>query len=301
MRVLISAAGSPASVSILRHVRSLGHSIIGIDSCADTESLARAFCDDFHLAPLANSSAYLEFLCDRLASADIFLPFIDEELIAIAEGWSQLPPELADRIAMSEPDVIRDCVDKIRFQAACSQAGLPIAPVAKDAPAFFKPRHGRGGKGVVEAEDRRMFEALTGRDGVLQQKISGREFTVDAMFNRDGRLVATSSRRRLRIAGVSTAGLVGFDERLHELAESIGRRWRFRYAVNFQVIRDQEDRDWLIELNPRLAGSAIFSAMAGCDPFAAAIALWKGEPWSGSPRGLRVWRYWQEYADSQPT
>ena len=301
MRVLISAAGSPASISILRHLRSLGHSVIGIDSCADTASLAREFCDEFHLAPPADSPAYLDFLCERLAAADIFLPFIDEELMAIAEGWGRLPPEIAGRIAISEPDVIRDCVDKIRFQVACRQAGLPIAPEAQDAPAFFKPRLGRGGKGVLEAVDRRMFEALTGRDGVLQQKIGGREFTVDAMYDRDGRLVATSSRRRLRIAGVSTAGLVEYDEKLHALAERIGKRWKFRYAVNFQVIRDERDEDWIIELNPRLAGSAIFSAMAGCDPFAAAIALWKGEPWNGSPSRLRVWRYWQEFAPSRPT
>ena len=298
MRVMISAAGSPAAVSVLRHLRSLGHCVIGLDAAPETEPLGRAYCDEFHVAPLADSTAYLAFLAARLAEVDVFLPFIDEELRAIAEGWERLPSALAARIAVSEPGVLLDCIDKCRFQRACLDAALPIAPETKDAPAFFKPRYGRGGKGVIEARDETMFQALQGRDGVFQQALSGQEFTVDAVFDSDGHLVGTSARRRLRTAGVSTVAVVGPDEKLHQLAERLGRRWRFRYAINFQVIRSVDDHDWIIELNPRLAGSAIFSSLAGCDPFAATLALWKGESWHGRPRQLRVWRYWQEHTDA---
>jgi len=294
---MISAAGSPASVSILRHLRALGHQVIGLNAGPETEALGRAFCDEFHLAPFADTPPYLEFLITRLKEADVFLPFIDEELLAIAQGWDRLPPELSARIAVSAPEVLRDCVDKCRFQQACLDADLPIAREAAAAPAFFKPRIGRGGKGVIEARDSRLFEALRGRDCVMQQAIDGVEYTVDAMFDRDGKLLATVARQRLRAAGVSTIGEVGFDENLHRLAERLGRRWRFRYAINFQSIRDAQDRDWIIELNPRLAGSAIFSTLAGCDPFAATLAAWRGDAWQGHPRRLRIWRYWEEMTE----
>jgi carbamoyl-phosphate synthase large subunit len=297
MRVMMSAAGSPASISILRHLRALGHAVVGNDASPISEALARPFCDAFHRGPPADSAGYIDFIVARLAEVDLFLPFIDEELIAIAENWTRLPAELAARIAISDPGVIAECVDKCRFQDACVQSGLPIAPVAPGAPAFFKPRLGRGGKGVIEAQDERLFDALRGRDGVLQRAIRGVEFTVDAIFDRQGALLATSPRRRLRAAGVSTAGIVEMDAGLHALAERLGRRWHFRYAINFQVIRDEGDRDWLIELNPRLAGSAIFSTLAGCDPFAATLALFRGESWSGAPRRTQVWRYWQERAE----
>jgi carbamoyl-phosphate synthase large subunit len=293
----MSAAGSPASVSILRHLRALGHRVTGLNASPETDALGRAFCDDFHLAPLADAPAYLDFLIERLREVDVFLPFIDEELLAIADGWDRLPAALAARIAVSEPDVLRECVDKCRFQQACSDARLPIAPQASAAPAFFKPRHGRGGKGVIEARDERMFEALKGRDGVIQQAISGEEFTVDAIFDREGRLLSSVARKRVRAAGVSTIGEVGFDEALHRLAGRLSERWRFKYAINFQSIRDANGVDWIIELNPRLAGSAIFSALAGCDPIAATIALATGESWQGRPRRLRVWRYWTEMTE----
>jgi carbamoylphosphate synthase large subunit len=297
MRVMMSAAGSPASISILRHLRSLGHHVSGFNASPDVAPLARAFCDDFHLSPLATSPDYLPFLADRLAGIDLFLPFIDEEMVAIAEGWATLDAKLRARIAMSEPAVVLECVDKMSFQAACERAGLPIAPRAERAPAFFKPRVGRGGKGVVACTDERIFAAFTGRDGLLQSAVSGTEFTIDAIYSLEGALLATSPRRRLAAAGVSTLGEVVPDAALHALAGELGRQWKFRYAINFQVIRDTSGRDFIIELNPRLAGSALFSAFAGCDPFAATIAIHSGAPWQGRPSALRVARYWQEYIE----
>jgi carbamoyl-phosphate synthase large subunit len=291
---MMSAAGSPASVSILRHLRQLGHHVTGMNASADAAALAAGFCDIFHLAPRADSPDYLPFLARRLGEVDLFLPFIDEELVAIAQGWELLPEALRARIALSEPTVLLECVDKRLFQQACTAAGLPIAPEAHEAPAFYKPRIGRGGRGVIAARDARLFAALQGRDGVLQQAIDGDEFTVDAIFGLDGALLATSPRRRIAASGVSTVGEVLPDARLHELARRLGGRWRFRYAINFQVIRDRDGRDWIIELNPRLAGSAIFSALAGCDPFAATIAIHQRESWHGAARPLRVSRYWQE-------
>jgi carbamoyl-phosphate synthase large subunit len=300
MRILISAAGSPASVSILRHLRALGHEVVGLNASDDAAALGRAFCDTFHLSPRADDPAYIGFLSSRLAEVELFLPFIDEELVTIARGWHSLDPALRARIAVSAPEVLLDCVDKVRFQEACVRFGLPIAPIATGAPAFYKPRYGRGGRGVIAANDERLFSALLGRDGVLQKTITGEEFTVDAVFALDGRLLATSPRRRITAAGVSTVGEVVPDARLHALALELGTRWSFRYAINFQVIRDAHGHDWLIELNPRLAGSAIFSALAGCDPFAATIAVHRGAPWSGSARSLRVSRFWQEHVEQAP-
>lgn len=297
MRVMMSAAASPAAVSILRHLRTLGHTVVGLDAAEEAAPLGRAFCDVFHVCPPAQSGAYPAFLLERLAEVDVFLPFIDEELLAIARSWESFPAARAAQIAVSEPDVLLECIDKCSFQQACEEAGLPIAPIAHEAPAFFKPRHGRGGKGTLALHDGRMFQAVRERDGVTQRLIRGTEFTVDAIFDRAGRLVTTCARRRVRTAGVSTIGEVVLDSALEELAARLGRRWHFRYAINFQVIRDADGCDWLIELNPRLSGSGIFSALAGCDPFAATLALWRNEPWSARPRPLRVWRYWQEMVE----
>lgn len=296
MRVMISAAASPAAISMLTHLRDLGHHVTGMDADALAAPVGEAFCDTFHLCPLAGSPDYVPFLCERLAETDLFFPFIDEELVAIVENWESIPPQLAARIAMSPPEVVRTCVDKRLFQQACEQAGLPIAPQISFPPAIFKPRIGRGGRGVMVLDELPLLEAVRHRDGVIQQLIQGDEYTVDAIYDKEGRLLATSPRLRLRKAGVSTLGeVVGHDSNIHALALELGRVFQLRYAINFQLIRDEHGKDWLIELNPRLAGSSLFSAMAGCDPFAATIAIFSGQTWHGEPRALRVWRYWHEW------
>jgi carbamoylphosphate synthase large subunit len=281
-------------------LQALGTEVVGINASEEAAELGRAFCNEFHLAPLATTPEYLDFLVQQLERVDLFIPFIDEELVAIATGWRRIPEALRSRIAASEPSVLLDCVDKVRFQSICVEAEIPVAPEAVAPPAVFKPRIGRGGKGVVFAEDDRMFAALQGRDGVLQRWIRGEEFTVDAMFDGAGALLATGVRRRLSSAGVSTIGKVVADERLQALARRLAERWRFRYAINFQVIRDAAGQDWIIELNPRMAGSAIFSALAGCDLFAAALAVSEGRHWSGLATPLYVLRYWQELAVHRP-
>lgn len=291
----MSAAASPAAVSIVRHLRSLGHEVTGIDASEAAAPMGRAFCDHFHLSPLAGEAGYLPFITRQLAGVDIFLPFLDEELRVLAEHWGSLPAALRGRIAVSPPETLLDCVDKLRFQESCESAGLPVAPRAASCPAVFKPRFGRGSKGVLMLDDAALFAAVQGREGVIQRRIQGDEFTVDAIFDTQGKLLATSPRKRVLSAGVSTIGKVMPDAALHDLAAQIGRAWNFRYAINFQVMRDEAGADWLIELNPRLAGSALFSALAGCDPFAATLALMQGEPWSGQARPLEVWRHWQEW------
>ncbi len=295
MRVMMSAAASPASVSIIGHLKSLGHQVVGLDANENAEQLGRAFCDEFYVCPLAISSDYLDFVCRKILDVDVFLPFVDEELFALANAWGNLPSSITRKIALSDPGVVLDCLDKQRFQMACVKKGLNIAPEVKFSPAFFKPRYGRGGRGVLSLDDQSMYDAVKDRDGVIQRKVLGTEYTVDAIFDRVGNFLVAIPRKRLSAAGVSTIGEVVHDDQLSELAKKLGNEWRFRYAINFQVIRDSEGKDWLIELNPRLAGSAIFSTLAGCDPFDATVTLSQGGTWVVTqPKPLKVWRYWSE-------
>lgn len=296
MNVLMSAAASPAAISIVKHLRALGCRVVGMDANPAAEPLGRAFCDEFHLAPLATSPGYLPFLLPLLERVDIFLPFIDEELLAVAEAWEGLPPGLSSRIAISPPATLLTCCDKVRFQARCEELGLPVAPRAAGAPAVFKPRHGRGGKGVLRLRTPEQFAAVANLDGVRQQWVEGEEFTIDAMFDGKGRFVAASPRRRCLVCGgVSSIGDVVPDENLAALARRCGAAMPFRFGINIQVIRGADGMDRIIEINPRLAGSGIFSALAGFDVFAGTLALFRGEPWAGVARARRVWRYWAEW------
>ena len=73
----MSAAGSAAATGIIRHLRQMGHQVIGMDADALSAPLAQEECDEFVLAPLALHPDYPTFLTKLLPRFDIFIPFID--------------------------------------------------------------------------------------------------------------------------------------------------------------------------------------------------------------------------------
>jgi carbamoyl-phosphate synthase large subunit len=78
MRILMSAAASAAAISIIKHLQTLGHKVIGIDANENSKSIAMHFCDDFYLSPLCSSSEFIPFINQLDDKFDLYIPFIDE-------------------------------------------------------------------------------------------------------------------------------------------------------------------------------------------------------------------------------
>lgn len=294
-RVLVSAAASPAAVSLLRHLRQLGYIVRGMDSNAQAVPLAELCCDEFVLAPLAKTSQYLPFLRQQLNQVDLFLPFVDEEIQAILEAPDFV--DLAEKTMLSPPDTLRTCLDKACFQTFCQQHQLSIAPLAVGVPAIYKPFSGRGGKGVMRVDDPALFQLLQRRtEGLLQRYLDGIEYTVDCLFDRSGKKIFAVARQRQLAAGVSTIGQIDQQPAVLALVDQLAGQCDFRGLVNIQIML-VEDQPYLIEVNPRLSGSLIFTILAGADLLKAALSLWLSNqyPEPLSVREGRVLRYWSEH------
>lgn len=294
-RILVSAAASPAAVSLLQHLRSLGYYVVGMDANAQAAPLAELCCDAFRVAPLANSPEYLPFLRDQLAQVDLFLPFVDEEIQAIlaAPDYSQL----STKVMLSPRTTLQTCLDKAAFQAFCEARQLPIAPLAQSVPAIYKPLSGRGGKGVMRVNDPALFEVLQQHtDGLLQAYLEGVEYTVDCLFDTSGKAVFAVARQRLLVAGVSTIGRIEQQPAVLALVDQLAADCEFRGLVNIQIML-VDQQPYLIEVNPRLSGSLIFTILAGADLLQAALPLWLHgqypEPMTVSES--LILRYWSEH------
>lgn len=298
MKLLMSAATSGAAASLVRHLQALGHFVVGMDANACAADYGRYLCDEFILAPLATSADYPGFLASIANRFDLFIPFLDEELFLFAQG--RISPDVARKTLLSDPETLNICLDKKRFQEFCSSRRLPVAATADAPPAVFKPRFGRGGKGVVMLEDQALLDYYAQKDGVLQRRISGIEYTVDALFGKMGELLFAVPRKRLEAAGVSRIGEIEFNPAVLKVVEHCAAELRFRYAVNIQVIQASDGSLHLLEINPRLAGSVIFTIMAGFDLLEQAVRLYRDEPVvipaRGDLRSLRIVRHWSEVA-----
>lgn len=256
MRVMLSAAGSPVAPSIIRHLQSLGHYVIGHD-CLPYGSAA----DKFIQSPPVGSlylSRFAEFLIEN--DVDIYLPYLDEEL------------ELVSGITIaccSPPKTVEIFTSKSKQCRAMEAAGLPVPPMADRI--ILKPDCGRGSKGILK------HPALDGY--VAQQQIEGDEYTVDVLTGMKGKFLFAVPRLRIVAANVSIIGQIKMDEEIIDLAQEVVGRFWFRGPINIQMIRERDTgKLWIIELNARLSGSCMFTVMAGFDILDATIKLWEGKP-----------------------
>jgi len=296
-RILLSAAGGPVIVGIIDNLQASGHVVIGID--ADPMAVGRHFCDSFYQSPLAtNTREYLEFLGRIEPEFDLFFPFIDEELMTLADYkgpvWTKM--------LLSSPETLKICTDKIRFQAFAEKNGLPVAPSANTPPLMAKVAIGRGGKGVIAVADAEMLAWVKHKGGyVLQRKIAGIEYTVDILTDKKGQWVYGVARKRLRAAGVSVTGQIDMNKNVLDAARTFVEALPFAGPINIQVIEEETTgKAFVIEINPRLSGSLEFTRLAGFDIVQASIDMFEGRALK-TPTvkdRLVIQRYWKEYVDA---
>ncbi len=304
LNILLSAGASPAAYNIIRHLKSLGHRVHAIDANEKALPLARNIADKVEKAPLANEVDYLPFMIERIQKTDLFIPFIDEE---IARLLNHSDEGLWGKCLLPAPEATQICLYKNRFQAFCRDHTLPVAPSlslsSRKLPAIFKPNLGRGGKGVEMINTRAEFAEKSKTDGVIQEFIEGDEYTIDALFSMEGDLIKMSVRRRDVASGVSVIGTIVDQVPFYPLVEKLGRVLIFRYLINIQVIKDRQNVYHIIEINPRIAGSVMFSVYSGLDFLKNAIAVYTGEKvhFPKEQKKIRIIRYWNEHVENLST
>lgn len=273
---MLSAAGSAVAPSIIRHLQSLGHDVVGHD------------CNGFAnlLSPTASDPMrYAHFLASQ--NFDVYLPFLDEELglIEIRDWTSPL-------------NTIETFTSKIKQQYAMESVSLPVAYAVEWGNSIAKPDHGRGGKGMIRTSSESLMLTLKYFGYLVQKFIDGDEYTIDVLTDRDGAFLFAVPRLRIQANGVSVIGKIVMDAEIIDLAREVVSKFKFAGPINIQVIRERDTgKLYIIEVNPRLSGSCMFTVMAGFDILDATIRLWEGKPFvppSKIEDGLIIRRHYVE-------
>lgn len=265
MRIMMSAAGSPVAPSIMRHLRDLGHDVVGHDSngFADIKSPRTDDQDRF-----TNFLGYYEPIFD------LYLPFLDEELRKIAK-WYGSP-----KIVCSPRETLEIFTSKIRQQRALGEADIwPVPLWKKGGVAICKPEFGRGGKDILISSDPSIIGRMRNKGYIAQKLIHGDEYTIDILTDRDGEFIFAVPRKRIQTNGVSVIGQIDMDDDLIYHAQRLTKEFKFAGPINMQMIRETGTGVlYTIEVNARLSGSCIFTVIAGFDILGATIKLWEGKP-----------------------
>jgi carbamoyl-phosphate synthase large subunit len=204
---------------------------------------------------------FAEFITSN--DVELYLPFLDEEMEIISRFRDLL-------VVRSPVDTLRIFTDKLNQTIRLAEGGFRVPPTLTHE-VVMKPNHGRGGKGVSRPQLQ--------DDQIVQQFIDGDEYTVDVLTGRNGHFLFAVPRLRIQANGVSVIGKIVMDKEIIDLVRQVVCKFKFSGPINIQIIRERDTgKLYIIELNPRLSGSCMFTVMAGFDILDATIRLWEGKP-----------------------
>jgi hypothetical protein len=133
-------------------------------------------------------------------------------------------------------------------------------------PVFIKPKIGQGAVGTKLIQTKNDIPLdINLNDFVITEYLSGQEFTVDCLTDKQGKLRYVSPRSRDRIfAGVSVAGKTeNITDEIYHIAKIINRRLSFLGLWYFQLKKDNSGKFKLLEISTRCAGSMCLTRVRG--------------------------------------
>lgn len=283
--VAVTGAGGPAGVAVIRALRAAGHQVLALDANADAVGFR-----------LANTGAVLP-RADEPGYGQALLRIVTEHqpdalICTVAEEYAALGPltyslhGLGCQTWLPEQAAADSCLDKRAFADVMYQAGIPHPGVATTpaaasqlpGPWIVKPRNGRGSRHVVTADTLGTLSAAmaTVPDPIAQTRISGREFTADALVGRDGTLLTCVPRWRDETkAGISVRGTTFDSAAVTAVVAATLRAVGMTGPANVQgFVRDSDPlvgnpdaavEVVIIEVNPRFSGGLPLTLAAGAD------------------------------------
>ena len=278
MNVLITAASRRVSLvqAFRTAIRDLG--LRGSVIVTDVNPLSPAVhaADRAYRVPMASDPSYLPELlaiCEE-ERVRLAVPTIDDELALFGSARDAFGA-LGVLAACSPEDTAQICNDKyltcthLRARGvSAAQSYLPGAlPAGLDLPLFIKPRGGRGGVGAFAVRSARELEFFLGyvESPVVQEFLSGPEYTIDVLCDFDGAPLSIVPRERVVIrAGVIDRGRTVKSSVLIELANRVCAALRFGGPLNIQC-RMRGDVPVVFEINPRFSGGIPLTIAAGAD------------------------------------
>lgn len=297
--VVVTTAGSAPTPGTILHLREQGFRVVATD--IDPAAPGLYLADRAHLVPPGDSEAFLprmRALCAEEEAVAV-VPLVDEELTRAgalaADGVAVLLPR---------PDFVATCLDKYTLMRALEEAGIgtPRTWLASEWPAgavgsapgglVVKPRTGRGSRGVAFIDSVRDMARVVAEGGyaadelIVQERITGPEFTVSVVVWRDGGVQAVVPKEVVLKQGVTRYAVTRRHAGVIGVCRAVQAALRADGPFNVQLALDEEGRPRVFEINPRFSSTTALTAAAGVDEIAGLLR----QAVSAGPRLTDEWR-----------
>ena len=190
---------------------------------------------------------------------DIIFPAHDNVVL----GLAKLEKELACEMVNSPYETCDVCRSKSKTYKLFPEISPKLYNNSKDVsqfPVFLKPDAGEGSRGIAKANNMEelIFHVNENKELIILELLPGKEYTVDCFTDKNGDLLFTGMRERIRIRNgisVNSKTRPSTDEVVLAMANKINGKLKFRGVWFFQVKLDINNEFKLLEIAPRIAGT----------------------------------------------
>lgn len=270
--VIVTGAGGAAGVAVVQALAGRRR-VVGAD--CDPCAVGMHLADESGLLPRADDADFVTHLAQlaQQTRATALICTVTEEIPFLCAGSAALA-EAGLATWLPTADTAQACTDKWRFAQICREQEIPAPSTALGTvegvpgPWIVKPRFGRGSRDVyaMDTVDELCWALPRVSEPLVQTRLSGDKFTVDALVDPNGQLAGAVPRWRLETkAGISTKGrtfrcelLVSQVARLLDILGLVG-------PANIRGFHTALGEFVFTEVNPRFSGGLPLSLAAGAD------------------------------------
>lgn len=237
------------------------------------------FADYYELVPRINSADYTDSLISVIKkyNTNLIIPTIDTELQVLADNKTRIKKETGAIVMVSDPVVIDICNNKIKSAEFFKKNGfaVPKTLTLQDIedknytfPLFIKPLNGSSSVNAFKVNTERELSFFVDYidDPIVQECVSGIEYTIDAFIDFNGKLISAVPRQRLQTRGGEILkGVIDMNENIiSDITRMIDKLKPIGH-ITIQGFLGEDNIFRYIEINPRFGGGAPMSIKAGAN------------------------------------
>ena len=284
--VLVPGASAPAAINTIKSLKMVNYPVKIISSDTNPVSAGFYLSDAHEVLPEVENQSYTTRLFEIISKHNIgiLMPSSGYDIY----NFSRNKGNLLDRGAVavvSDEDVMEKCRDKMETFTFLSQKfASPYTTVDPNKiiefPLIAKPRFGKGSKGVVKIDNDDDLKYVQSKNDnlIFQEYLPGTEYTIDVLSDLEGEPIIAVPRIRLQTkAGISTIGKIVKDDSISETCKSIAKYLKIIGPCCIQMKETKDGILKVVEVNPRLGGGTIFTALAGANFPAMILDMVKGK------------------------
>lgn len=271
MKLLVTAIGK--RVQLIKYLKR-HFTIVGVDY--SKLAPASSFVDHFCLVSPYNALEYKEEIIDicRQYHIDIILPLYEKEFNILDSIRDELKNN-GTFLMLSEKRVLDICDDKWETYKFFKRNNIntPVSFINRaecylEFPMFIKPRRGMGSNNSFSINDIEEFDFYFRKvpDPIIQEQLSGIEYTMDCISDLDGKVISVVPRERLEVrAGEVTKTRTVKDMELIEQTVFLLEKLGSIGPATVQCFRTEEGKIKFTEINARVGGGVPLAIEAGVD------------------------------------